>query len=324
MRMGQYRTLKSSIDPTIFKNSTTTRLTRCITFSSYTPLARPRRFHHFTRNTTARLLTVEKLLYIAFFMYIGSWVVLALATFAFARPTESERVLQVYRRDTQDAQDTASLRKALAAITAAVTAFDGSLKQITPDNVAISIKDLNTKGHGLADALSNAAKMISGSPPLKGIQDAIGLLTPGKAIGNALNSTYQSFMAKADIIKNSKQTALVVDMLKAQKQPLVDFEKAFLTQLPASMASVIPKDLIPADEMLLALLDVGIQQIADVMDGKSAGFGLPGGLPASALPSGFPAGALPVAGGVPAAPVSIATTVASAPAVATKTSSPSV
>jgi hypothetical protein len=252
-------------------------------------------------------------------MHISPWIALILATTTLAESTAVGDSVYVYGRDIQESQDTPTLRKAFAAITAAVIAFDGSLKQITPDNVATSIKDLNTKGHGLADTLSSAAKSISSSPPLKGIQDAIGLLTPGRAIGNALNSTYQNFLSKADIIKNSKQTALIVDMLNAQKQPLIDFEKAFLTQIPASMASSIPKDLIPPDEVLIALFDGGVQQVANIMDGKPTSSALPGGLFGGTVPVGFPSGGLP---GVPAAQASSAAPAASVPVAATPKASP--
>jgi hypothetical protein len=255
-------------------------------------------------------------------MYINYWIALALATVTLARPTTTDGAVHVHVRDVLDTQDTASLRRALATITAAVTGFDESLKKITADNVATSIKDMNTKGHELADAFGSGAKAISGSSPLKGIQDVIGLLTPGRAIGYALNDTYQSYLAKADIIKNSKQIALVVDMLKAQKQPLVDFQKAFLAQLPASMTSAIPKEYILPDAMLLALLDIGIQQVADAMDGKAAGFTLPGAASAGGPPSGIPAGSLPIAGGIPAAPPSTSAPPKTVPTSATPKTSP--
>jgi hypothetical protein len=189
-------------------------------------------------------------------MYIRSWIALAFATTVLAQRTNSEGVAQIYRRNVPE------LRKALASVNKAIIDLDESLSAITPNNTATSIKDLNLKGHALADAFSSAAKTISGSPPLKGVQDTLGLLTPGKVFAKDLNSTSQILNTKLDIIKNSKQTALIVDMLNAQKQPFLDFTKAMMTQIPTAMLPATDKNSIPSDAMIIGFFDIYIQQIA--------------------------------------------------------------
>jgi hypothetical protein len=189
-------------------------------------------------------------------MHIRSWIALAFATTALAKPTKVEGVAQIYSRNVPE------LRKALSSINKAVLGLDESLNAITPNNTATSIKDLNIKGHALADAFSSAAKTLSGSPPLKGVQDTLGLLTPGKVFAKDLNNTSRILAAKLDIIKNSKQTALIVDMLNAQKQPIIDFIKAMMTQIPTAMLPSMDKNSIPSDAMINGILDMYIHQIS--------------------------------------------------------------
>jgi len=238
-------------------------------------------------------------------MYFKSWIGLVVVGVALASPS----VAQVYGRDINDAQDTPALRNAFTMLTAAIRDYDVSLKKVTAQNAPESLKELNAQAHNLGTTLEKAASTISGSGPLKGIQDAIGLLTPGKAIFAAMNQTFVDMSEKIDIIKNSKQTALVVDALKSQKAGFIAFQKAMDTQVPPSMKGQIPQGIaLPTDEQINLVLDDLISQVGGIMDGKATSFTMPGFLPP--VPTGIPgaAGGLPGAGGagvtagIPSAP----------------------
>lgn len=217
-------------------------------------------------------------------MLFKPWACFALAGFAAATPMPHE----VKELQTRSTQDTPSMRAAMAAITTAVQNYDTALKQLTADNTTSTLKDLNTKAHALGRAMEIGAKAVSSTPPLKGIQDAIGLITPTRAYATALNQTALDLATKIDIIQKSNQTALVVDALKAQKPGLIAFSAALMTQIPASMRSSIPPSFkMPSDAQLNGLLDELIDQTGAILDGKAKEYSIPPSLPGIALEMGL-------------------------------------
>jgi hypothetical protein len=138
-------------------------------------------------------------------MQLQIWLSLALAGLTVAR-SPVEGVRDVYARSEQDiaaAQDAAAIKKLLKSIDPAVVQLHKTIKGLTAANVGTEMTTLNTQAHTVGRLMESGAAAMEKSPPLKGITDAIGLLSPGKTAINNINQTLQDMFAKKEVIKNS-------------------------------------------------------------------------------------------------------------------------
>ncbi|KAF2433359.1 hypothetical protein EJ08DRAFT_76491 [Tothia fuscella] len=206
-------------------------------------------------------------------MHIISWLGIAFIGSVTAYPAD------VFKRAVQD---TPTVRSSLSSITAAVNALDSAIQQVTANNTATSVKEMNTKAHILGTALETSAKAISASSPLKGIQDIIGLMTPGKVVVDALNKTSQDIMMKWPILQNAREKDLVIDSLIVQKNGSIAFLNAMLNQLPASMRSAVPAEYILSDMAAGFVFDAAVSSVAGMMKGSAAS--------SPSIPAAVPAG----------------------------------
>jgi hypothetical protein len=183
--------------------------------------------------------------------------------------------------------------------------LDGSIKQLTAENAATQMKDIDAKARALGKQMETSGAALEKSPPLKGITDAIGLLSPGRQAITLVNQTVQDVIAKKEIIKTSGQADAFGSALKSFKAGFLVLNKAFLTQIPASMKSQIPQGTtLPSDEQMGKLLDGAVDQLVAIFKGEQTGFILPTGMagmpgmPKMTPGSGQPAAPTSQAGGM--------------------------
>jgi hypothetical protein len=235
--------------------------------------------------------------------------------------------------NTMEKRDAAAINAALKLITPALTNLDKSIAAITAGNAATQLEDVKAKSLAMNDATLAAAKRIKGTPALKGITDAIGLLSSGTAALRAANKTIQDVIAKRQIVLDAKLDGKVKDMLVLNKPGIIAMIDALPGQIPASMtgaggaggaggaaggaagalSSLTPQTLGP-------LIDQGIDYLMGVFRGEKD---LPK-MPAGGL-GGLPTGAPPAAGGsspAPAAPAPAAPAPAAPAPAAPKASAP--
>jgi hypothetical protein len=138
-------------------------------------------------------------------MQLQLWLSLALAGLTIAR-SPVEGVRDIYARSEQDidaTQDAAAIKKLLKSIDPAVVQLHNTIKGLTAANVGTEMKTLNTQARTIGRLMESGAVALEKSPPLKGITDAIGLLSPGRTALNNINQTLQDMFAKKEVIKNS-------------------------------------------------------------------------------------------------------------------------
>jgi hypothetical protein len=138
-------------------------------------------------------------------MQLQLWFSLALASCTVAR-SSVQIVRDLCPRSEQNiaaAQDAAAIKKLLKSIDPAVVQLHNTIKGLTAANAGTEMKTLNTQAHTVGSLMESGAAALEKSPPLKGITDAIGLLSPGQAALKTVNQTLQDMFAKKDIIKNS-------------------------------------------------------------------------------------------------------------------------
>jgi hypothetical protein len=138
-------------------------------------------------------------------MQLQLWLSLALAGLTIAK-SPIEGVRDVFARSEQDiaaAQDATALKKLLNSINPAVVQLHNTVKGLTAANVGTEMKTLNTQAHTVGRLMESGATALEKSPPLKGVTDAIGLLSPARTAMTTVNQTLQDMFAKKEVIKNS-------------------------------------------------------------------------------------------------------------------------
>lgn len=150
-------------------------------------------------------------------MQLQLWLSLALASFTVAR-SSVQGVRDILPRSEQDitaAQDADAIKKLLKSIDPAVIQLHNTIKGLTPANAGTEMKTLNTQAHTVGSLMESGAAALEKSPPLKGITDVIGLLSPGQAALKTVNQTLQDMFAKKDVIRNSVNHAHLANSSQA-------------------------------------------------------------------------------------------------------------
>jgi hypothetical protein len=246
-------------------------------------------------------------------MQFKAWVTIAFAGIAFATSPAD-----IYRRSEQDvasAQDAPALRSLMTQLNPGLSALDTAIKGLTQANAATQMKEIESKARSLAKQMETSAAAVAKSPPLKGMTDALGLMTPGRQALTIVNQTLQDVMAKKDIIKAANQADAFGEILKLFKPGTLALSKAFQTQIPPSMMSQLPAGFTPpTDEQMGQLLDMAFSQAVAWIKGEQTSFSLPADMAGGGIPKmsegngqGQPAaptaaGSLPKGGGTVSAP----------------------